>query len=156
MVRAEHFYFQVAKVPFLRDLLRRPLNRILKKDVNFFALIQNAIVHNFLNKGFQKKRFWMQFLSSNFYVKSLHEKKYTTPLFSCLFTIFQWWPVPPYTSARNVVSLWPPVKTCCHIGLKRPRRGRKCWIKWWCANRRKNLKWSSNHISTQVAKMAFT
>ena len=57
VVRAEHFYFQVAKVLFLRDLLRRPLNRILKKDVNFFALIQNAIVHNFLNKVFQKKRF---------------------------------------------------------------------------------------------------
>ena len=36
VVRAEHFYFQVAKVLFLRDLLRRPLNRILKKDVNFF------------------------------------------------------------------------------------------------------------------------
>lgn len=69
-----------------RPFEERPLNRILKKDVNFFALIQNAIVHNFLNNGFQKKRFWMQFLCCNFYVKSWHEKN--APFFSCLFTFF--------------------------------------------------------------------
>ena len=59
----------------------------------------------------------MQFLSSNFYVKSLHDYKITIPFFSCLFTIFSVMTRStiykckkcrfPLASSENVLPHWP-------------------------------------------------